>query len=422
MMVATLELVEREKTTLAAAELTDELGRLIWKRYRSQLKIEFPSPKTEGRWELTPQGYVGYAPVTPDLMLTLRPKVPLSNVFGMLEYAYRLRSFAFLEGRVQVGSIEELFDRLAIVLAGRVSDRLRRGLHRSYVQETDRLPYLRGRLIAAEASRAPWQVTLPCLFDEHTADIEDNQILHWTLDRITWSAASTERSRKPVRTALRGMRSSVSLVPFAGEDCIGRRYDRLNEDYQPMHGLARFFLDHVGPVHERGERSIQPFLVNMDHLFELFVAEWLLAHVPASWGLRVIAQEKYVIQAEGDVHFRIDLMLREMRTGKIIAVLDTKYKSVSQPSADDIAQVVAYGESQHCNDAILIYPEAGAATFDQHVGQVRVRGLTFDLGGDLDEAGESLLGHLNSGERDTRAPASSAGKLTTSSPSGSDEM
>lgn len=389
------DLVERQTTTLPAGELSGELGRRIWERYGRELTVEFPSPKTQDQWEFTPKGYIGYAPVTPDLTLVLQPKVGLGNVFGMLEYAYRLRSFSFLEGEVQVGSIDELFDRVAIVFAGRVSDRLRRGLHRNYVQDEDRLPYLRGRLVAADAARAPWKVSLPCVFDEHTVDIADNQILQWALDRISRSAAATDRSRVPVRRALRGMRSMVQLVPFDGSDCIGRRYDRLNEDYHPMHALARFFLDHAGPVHEPGERSLQPFLVNMDRLFELFAAEWLRVHIPPAWRRHLVAQEKYVIQAEGDVHFRIDLMLRDIASGAVSTVLDTKYKSVDYPSSDDIAQVVAYAEAQACTDAVLVYPEAMGAEFDEHIGQVRVRGLAFDLSGNLDDAGGELLGRLS---------------------------
>lgn len=387
-------LVERQTTTLPAGELSRELGRRIWERYGRELAVEFPSPKTEDRWEFAPKGYIGYAPVTPDLTLVLEPKVGLGNVFGMLEYAYRLRSFSFLEGEVQVGSIEELFDRLAIVLAGRVSDRLRRGLHRSYVTEEDRLPYLRGRLVAADAARAPWKVSLPCVFDEHTADIVDNQILHWTLDRISRSVAATDRSRVPVRRALRGMRSAVQLAPFNGSDCIGRQYTRLNEDYHPMHALARFFLDHAGPVHEPGDRSLQPFLVNMDRLFELFAAEWLRAHIPPEWRRGVVAQEKYVIRAESDVHFQIDLMLRDTTTGAVTTVLDTKYKSVDYPDPNDIAQVVAYAEAQACTDAVLVYPEAMGVEFDERIGQVRVRGLAFDLSGNLDDAGRRLLSQL----------------------------
>ena len=41
------------------------------------------------------------------------------------------------------------------------------------------------------------------------------------------------------------------------------------------------------------------------------------------------------------------------RQGQPVAVMDTKYKSTSNPSSDDVAQVVAYAESTGCHDAVL---------------------------------------------------------------------
>jgi 5-methylcytosine-specific restriction enzyme subunit McrC len=62
--------------------------------------VEFPSPKTDHRWELTAQGWVGYIPLSPELGLSLQPKVSLEGLFRMLEYAYRLESFHFLDDLV----------------------------------------------------------------------------------------------------------------------------------------------------------------------------------------------------------------------------------------------------------------------------------------------------------------------------------
>ena len=55
--------------------------------------------------------------------------------------------------------------------------------------------------------------------------------------------------------------------------CIrDRLYHRLNQDYQPMHGLCRFFLEHSGPTHQDGDSAMIPFVVHMPALFEKFVA------------------------------------------------------------------------------------------------------------------------------------------------------
>ena len=117
--------------------IPDAVGEALWRNYSSQVNVDFPSPKTEGLWKLTAQGWVGYIPLTPELAFALQPKVELSNLFHMLEYAYRLKSFRFLEGLVACQSLEEFYERLASVLARRALDRGRKGFYRAYLPEAD---------------------------------------------------------------------------------------------------------------------------------------------------------------------------------------------------------------------------------------------------------------------------------------------
>ncbi len=56
---------------------------------------------------------------------------------------------------------------------------------------------------------------------------------------------------------------SEATCPVGPDSCDGRTYNRLNADYEPMHALCRFFLNNSGPTHERGDRPMLPFLVNM---------------------------------------------------------------------------------------------------------------------------------------------------------------
>jgi 5-methylcytosine-specific restriction enzyme subunit McrC len=72
--------------------------------------------------------------------------------------------------------------------------------------------------------------------------------------------------------SLPDLQGAVQTYPVGPESCVGRTYNRLNADYEPMHALCRFFLENSGPTHERGDRSMFPFLVDMSRLYELFVA------------------------------------------------------------------------------------------------------------------------------------------------------
>ena len=64
-------------------------------------------------------------------MIVVKPKVPIASIFGMLEVAYKLKSFKIVEGETAVQSLEELYQRVASILAQRVNDRCRKGLYRT---------------------------------------------------------------------------------------------------------------------------------------------------------------------------------------------------------------------------------------------------------------------------------------------------
>ncbi|MBN1874454.1 MAG: restriction endonuclease [Anaerolineae bacterium] len=386
---APIRLEEYQATRLPRATLSNDEGVLLWQTYGQYVAVEFPSPKTEQQWELMPQGWVGYIPLAADRVLALAPKVALGNLFGMLEYAYRLSSLKFLPDLVQTQSLAEFYESLADILAKRVLDRARKGFYRAYLERAAPLPYLTGRLDTQQMLQRPWDNQLHCEYQEHTADIEENQLLAWTLRRILHSGLCT-RTLPTLRRAYHTLAGFATLTPFTPQACVGRLYNRLNDDYQPLHALCRFFLEHSGPGHQIGDHTFLPFLVNMARLYELFIAEWLKQHLPAQF--RVQAQEHVAIGAGQDLHFNIDLTLSDTETGKTLCVMDTKYKTPDKPATSDIFQIVAYAEVKRCHEALLIYPQQVA--FDERLGDIRVRSLTFATASDLEDAGQHFLTQL----------------------------
>ena len=386
-----IELFEYEPLEVARQQLPLEAAELIRREYSNVIKVEATSFLPDSTWKLTAQGYVGYLPLTPDVGLRLLPKVPIENIFRMLEYAYNLESFHLLEGLVDCSSLEDFYDRLARLLAVQVLSRGRRGFYRSYQKRSEQLPFVRGRLDLRAACQKPWDTRIACHFEEHTPDVDENRILAWTLLQILHSGLCTERSLPLVRQAYRNTAGFVHLSPCQAEECISRHYSRLNQDYQPMHALCRFFLEHRGPGHETGDRKMMPFLVKMYRLYELFVAKWLEEHLPS--GFSIQSQEPVIIDSNLDIKFKIDLSIFNEKTGRCIYVMDTKYKS-KQPSATDIQQVTAYAETKDCQEAILIYPEGFGTVLRGKVGQINIRSVVFPLDGDLEKAGNMFVKDL----------------------------
>ena len=153
-----LELEEYKSVTLPSSELREDHGQYIYSEYSDKIEVAPPSFATGGCWELRPRGWVGYLPVAPDFGVALTPRVPIRNLFRMLEYAYRLKSFRFLEGAIESSSLEDFYERLANVLAKRILDRARRGLYRSYIPESNDLPYVRGQMDVRRTIQTPWEI------------------------------------------------------------------------------------------------------------------------------------------------------------------------------------------------------------------------------------------------------------------------
>ena len=150
------------------------------------------------------------------------PKVPVNNLFRMLEVAYNLRSFRLFDGEIQIESLEDVYERIVSILARRVLDRARKGLYRGYIGEADDLPYVRGRIDAVGAMLNSMRgiPRIPCRYEEHTADLEDNRILLWTLHQVRRQALRQEKVRIELDRARRALAGTItSTAILAGRLC-----------------------------------------------------------------------------------------------------------------------------------------------------------------------------------------------------------
>jgi 5-methylcytosine-specific restriction enzyme subunit McrC len=390
-----LVLPEFEERSFSRADLSDDMGERLWRGFGSspgkRIEVEFPSPKTDGKWRLKNLGYVGLVPLGRDRILSLQPKVPITNVFRMLEYAYRLDAFRGPEDVVGARTMQEIYESLARVLARRVRDRGRKGLHRTYVARDERLAVVRGRLDLRRLPGRGVDPRLHCLFEEHTPDHDDNRILLDALDRVLRSGICRDQARGEAREAHRLLRGAITPAVFTERDVVGRSYNRLNHDYRGLHALARFFIAHTGPTQREGGEAMTPFLLDMAQLFEMFVAAWLTEHLPT--GLSVQKQEAGSYDPEGEIGYRIDLVLYS-DAGQSLAVLDTKYKDAALPASDDVAQVVSYAARKGCRQALLVYPHALSRPKAFLVGGTRVSATAFPLDTDFEEGGGHFLDGL----------------------------
>lgn len=384
------ELQEEKSLILSEEQLDLETAKILHNEHKKKISLE-PNP-WDHTYTLRSNGYIGSIPVNENFELRIKPKVDVNNVFRMLEYAYKLKLELF-EGITNVESTEDFFERFVNILARRILDRNRKGLYCDYVENEESLPHLRGRIRIQPTTNSMLRGTNrpTCQYEEHTSDLIENQILLWTLYQLRHFQIKREDVNRVVRKAYRELIHKVNLNQIDPRVCVNRFYNRLNQDYQPLHGLCRFFLEQIGPGIERGSYDFIPFVIYMPTLFESFVAEWLRENMPSKY--RVIKQHIATLDSEGKFEFRIDIVISDSKNGEPICVLDTKYKNAPKPEESDICQIHTYAAKMKTKSAYLVFPST-TNRLETSIDDITVRSIIFDISQNPDRAGQQFLKEL----------------------------
>jgi 5-methylcytosine-specific restriction enzyme subunit McrC len=195
----TVTLIEYKPCNIPRHDIPQDIIDQLKDKYKNKLKINLKYTKKGDQWELIPQGWIGYIPISNDWNFHIKPKVPITNIFGMLEYAYNLKSFQFLDGLMTCESLPDFYNRLATILAHRILKRTQKGLYSTYIKQSRNLSYVKGKIDIKTMIKHPWKPKLYCHYDNFTQDIEDNQILLWTIYIISRQKICQENTRILIR-------------------------------------------------------------------------------------------------------------------------------------------------------------------------------------------------------------------------------
>ncbi len=90
-MPESITLEEYTRTEVSKRILTRQMAQTIKDSYSRMIDIQ---TSWDGKsWELTSNGHVGFIPLSDEVHLILKPRIPVMNIFRMLEYAYRVDLF-----------------------------------------------------------------------------------------------------------------------------------------------------------------------------------------------------------------------------------------------------------------------------------------------------------------------------------------
>ena len=211
------------------------------------------------RYRLRPGSTVGALEID-DLSVLIQPKIGIPQLLSLACYAMGMfkphdRLFDFTKA-------ETLPDVLALALNAAARRAFGRGLLRGYLTEEEALHTVRGRIRFDEQIRRRYGIPLPVelRFDEFTEDILANRLVKAAAARLGRMNLRSPDARRGLGW-IAAILDNVSLLEFRRRRVPEVRFDRLNEHYRHVVGLARLILRHSEFESFRGEVRASGFLV-----------------------------------------------------------------------------------------------------------------------------------------------------------------
>jgi 5-methylcytosine-specific restriction enzyme subunit McrC len=348
----TLVLTER---TTAQCRLNPAEVEILVTSHRAHLTL-IPSCR-RGHYRLTPTGHVGTI-VTPSCRLVIRPKIPIDNLFHLLDPTAPA-PVSDDQAATKIGSAA--LDFLALQLARLLAERAGAGLHRAYTERASIAAFVQGRLDLPEQLRGVGgrKDRIHCRYDDFTTDIPCNQVPKATAKLVLASRLLGDAARAALHRSL-GAYGNVGPIVLTQAAFSAAEPDRLTESYRRLVDVCRLLAEGLSPAEAAGSASCPAFLLNMERVFERYVTRGVQAAAAASGRYSVSVQPAVTanrpVAGQPNIPMRPDLRIDE--AGRAVVILDVKWKRAGQPPLvpADLYQVMAYATALGAPRAVLVYP------------------------------------------------------------------
>ena len=342
--------IELREYGRAVLPLTDEQAGAL-NRVGGGQYLSVEPGEHSGHWQVSAHNYVGSINVA-GLQVLVRPKIPLRNLFLLLEVGLRERDWH--DEAVRFETTGDLLPALVSFFARTTETILARGLYHSYREQHDRLVALRGRVdIARQFTQPGVVIPTACRFTEFTADLIENSYLRAAVSRSLRVAGVQAVDRRRLMQHLVTL-EDVTDVRHHHTDHDRVVFSRLNEHYRPALRLAELVLANLTLQDRIGETQASSFMLDMNELFEQFVTERLRRVLRGR--LDVKGQHQDRLDEKRHVTIKPDLLFSANGQPRFVA--DIKYKLTDDTAAGrnaDYYQLLAYTTALDLPAGVLIY-------------------------------------------------------------------
>ena len=262
---------------------------------------------------------------------------------------------------------EHLLEILIGVFCDKLTDVLKKGMPRSYLNHEDDLPAIRGKLDVARqfTKHAVNPSLLACKFDDLSSDTPLNRIVKAAvtfLGDVSQSRVNQQKLRE-----LAFAYSDISEVQPSAIHWDAVILDWTNEAWGEVLAMARMLLRSQYQTTTFGGGSGTALLFEMNMLFEEYVGRLITKALGGSeFSVKLQSGRKYclVSQESGKRLFLTKPDILIFRGDELVHVIDTKWKRISRRIDDekqgvsqaDVYQMMAYGHIYRSPRLTLLYP------------------------------------------------------------------
>lgn len=193
----------------------------------------------------------------------------------MLSYAYKVPD-NMRYNKVQTEDFDNVFDLLSRILVLGVSEQIKRGLIKDYVEVSENTSSIKGKINITESinSLSFLKKRLNCTFDEFSVDCDLNQIIKSTMNLLLRFVADPE-----IRGDLKKLLGYFSEVDFIDVNSINWRirFDSNNQTYMMLVNICYMVIMGYIQTEKPGEVKLREFEFEdriLENLFERFILNY----------------------------------------------------------------------------------------------------------------------------------------------------
>ena len=333
--------------------------------------------------------------------------IPIRNIYYMLSYAFQVLSEQGYKN-IETEQFDNVAELCAAILSKGVSLQLKRGLGREYIEATESLSSVRGRIEISESikTRSLLKRQLICSYDDFSENSYMNRIIKTTMELLLHSDIAKTRKKE-----LRKL-----LVFFGNVDLLDThainwkiQYNRNNQTYRMLISICYLVIKGLLQTNTDGTTRLMDFLdeQRMCRLYEKFILEYYRKEFP-----QLSASASQIPWALDD---GIGEMLPVMQTDIMLSrnsqvlIIDAKYYSYTTQTQYDtrtlhsgnLYQIFTYvknkeadmGDTLHDVSGMLLYartdePVQPDKTYQMSGNKISVR--TLDLNCEFSEIAKQL--------------------------------